>query len=30
MLDLQKEREELKHCTFHPETNYKSQVLAER
>jgi hypothetical protein len=30
VLDLQREREEMKHCTFHPETNYRSQVLVER
>jgi hypothetical protein len=30
MLDLQKEREELRQCTFHPETNFRSQILVER
>ncbi|TNV82785.1 hypothetical protein FGO68_gene11827 [Halteria grandinella] len=30
LIDLQREREEMKHCTFHPETNYRSQVLVER
>ena len=24
IIDLQKEREELRHCTFKPETNFKS------
>lgn len=30
MIELHKEREELQHCTFRPETNVRSQVLVER